>query len=58
LLAQLTRTLTAPDLCLVHLLKGVILRLIAHPEEHMVPDPKESPIPIKAADESALKSFL
>ncbi len=45
------------DWCLVHLLKGVILRLIAHPEAHMIPDPPESPIPINAADESALASF-
>lgn len=44
-------------MCLAHLLKGVILRLIAHPEEHMFPDPKESQIPIKAADEAAIESF-
>lgn len=46
-----------PDYCLAHLLRGIILRFIAHPEPHVVPRPKKSPIPQDEADEQALISF-
>ncbi|GJN90607.1 hypothetical protein Rhopal_003619-T1 [Rhodotorula paludigena] len=45
------------DYCLAHLLRGIILRFIAHPEPHVVPRPKKSPIPQDEADEQALISF-
>ncbi|TNY22156.1 hypothetical protein DMC30DRAFT_393124 [Rhodotorula diobovata] len=45
------------DYCLAHLLRGIILRFIAHPEPHVVARPKESPIPVDEADEQALISF-
>ncbi|BGP48328.1 hypothetical protein JCM10450v2_004200 [Rhodotorula kratochvilovae] len=45
------------DYCLAHLLRGIILRFIAHPDPHVVVRPKESPIPIEEADEQALISF-
>lgn len=45
------------DYCLAHLLRGIILRFIAHPEPHVVPRPKQSQIPVQEADEQALISF-
>ncbi|GAA6018293.1 hypothetical protein JCM11491_005144 [Sporobolomyces phaffii] len=45
------------DYCLAHFLRGVILRFIAHPEEHVVVRPEKSQIPIDEADEQALISF-
>ncbi|GAA6051719.1 hypothetical protein JCM3770_002699 [Rhodotorula araucariae] len=45
------------DYCLAHLLRGIILRFIAHPDPHVVVRPKECPIPIEEADEQALISF-
>ncbi|ORY90242.1 hypothetical protein BCR35DRAFT_299838 [Leucosporidium creatinivorum] len=45
------------DYCLAHLLRGIILHFIAHPEPHVKPRPAESPIPVKEADEQALISF-
>lgn len=45
------------DYCLAHLLRGIILRFIAHPESHTKPRPAKSPIPVKEADEQAFISF-
>jgi len=45
------------DYCLAHLLRGIILRFIAHPEAHTSPRPAKSPIPVKEADEQALISL-
>ncbi|GAA5897205.1 hypothetical protein JCM8208_003754 [Rhodotorula glutinis] len=45
------------DYCLAHLLRGIILRFISHPEPHVVARPEESPIPVDEADEQALISF-
>lgn len=45
------------DYCLAHLLRGVILRFIAHPEPHAKVDLARSPIPVAEADEQALISF-
>lgn len=45
------------DYCLAHLLRGIILRFIAHPESHTKPRPAKSPIPVKEADEQAMISF-
>lgn len=59
LLDRLDRTLTGSttDYCLAHLLRGIILRFIAHPESHTKPRPAKSPIPVKEADEQAMISF-
>ncbi|GAA6038616.1 hypothetical protein JCM8097_009449 [Rhodosporidiobolus ruineniae] len=45
------------DFCLAHLLRGIILRFMAHPEPHVNSRPKDSPIPVEEADEQALISF-
>lgn len=45
------------DYCLAHLLRGVILRFIAHPEPHAKVNPPNSPIPINEANEQAMISF-
>lgn len=56
--ARANPALAAPaDYCLAHLLRGIILRFISHPEPHVVARPEESPIPIDEADEQALISF-
>lgn len=45
------------DYCLAHLLRGIVLRFIAHPEAHTVARPVKSQIPTKEADEQALISY-
>ncbi|SCV68621.1 BQ2448_742 [Microbotryum intermedium] len=45
------------DYCLAHLLRGIVLHFIAHPQPHVDPRPKKSQIPPKEADEQALISF-
>ncbi|KAK4705315.1 tetratricopeptide repeat protein 39, partial [Phenoliferia sp. Uapishka_3] len=45
------------DFCLAHLLRGIILRFIVHPEPYVELRPAESQIPISEADEQALVSF-
>lgn len=41
------------DYCLAHLLRAIILRCIAHPDQYAVVRPAESPIPTEEADEQA-----
>lgn len=45
------------DYCLAHFLRGVVLRLIAHPAPHTKAKPLKSPIPLREADEQAMISF-
>ena len=45
------------DYCLAHLLRGIVLRFIAHPDGHTKPVPAESQIPVREADEQALISY-
>ena len=45
------------DYCLAHLLRGIVLRFIAHPEKHTVARPAKSPIPVQEADEQAMISY-
>ena len=45
------------DFCLAHLLRAIVLRFIAHPEPHTVPQPAKSPIPIAEADAQAMISI-
>ncbi|KDE04974.1 hypothetical protein MVLG_04622 [Microbotryum lychnidis-dioicae p1A1 Lamole] len=45
------------DYCLAHLLRGIVLHFIAHPQPHVDPRPRKSQIPVKEADEQALISF-
>ena len=45
------------DYCLAHLLRGIVLRYIAHPEVHTVARPAKSPIPVQEADEQAMISY-
>ncbi|GAA5867941.1 hypothetical protein JCM3774_004731 [Rhodotorula dairenensis] len=45
------------DFCLAHMLRGVILRVMAHPEAYVKQRPAEPPIPIGQADAEALRSF-
>jgi hypothetical protein len=49
--------LNTTDYCLAHLLRGICLHFIAHPQEHVVANPSKSQIPVKEADEQALISF-
>ncbi|GAA95974.1 uncharacterized protein L969DRAFT_90212 [Mixia osmundae IAM 14324] len=45
------------DFCYAHFFRGVLLRLIAHPEPHHVVRPAECPIAPEEADTQALVSF-
>lgn len=45
------------DYALAHLLRGIILRFIAHPEPHIPCRPAKSQIPVKEADEQAMISL-
>ncbi|BGP12355.1 hypothetical protein JCM10213v2_000271 [Rhodosporidiobolus nylandii] len=45
------------DYALAHLLRGIILRYIAHPEAHVKNRPEKSHIPLEEADSQALRSF-
>ncbi|KAM0755093.1 hypothetical protein T439DRAFT_309959 [Meredithblackwellia eburnea MCA 4105] len=45
------------DFCLAHLLRGIILRFIAHPEPYTKPRPEKPQIPVKEADEQAMISY-
>lgn len=45
------------DYCLAHFLRGIVLRLIAHPANFTKVKPLKSPIPTKEADEQAMISF-
>ncbi|KAH8914915.1 hypothetical protein BT69DRAFT_1310518 [Atractiella rhizophila] len=45
------------DFCVAHLLRGIILHFIAHPDSHTRPDPPESQIPVAEADEQAQISY-
>ncbi|GAA5986682.1 hypothetical protein JCM11641_001361 [Rhodosporidiobolus odoratus] len=45
------------DYALAHFLRGVIYRLIAHPEPHVKNDPEAPPVLPEQADEQALSSF-
>ncbi|KWU46897.1 hypothetical protein RHOSPDRAFT_31719 [Rhodotorula sp. JG-1b] len=45
------------DFCLAHMLRGVVLRVMAHPEPYVKQRPAQPPIPIAEADAEALHSF-
>ncbi|KAK4050437.1 hypothetical protein OIV83_003507 [Microbotryomycetes sp. JL201] len=45
------------DYCLAHLLRGIILHFMSHPQPHVVPRPAKCQIPVKEAEEQALISF-
>ncbi|BGP52632.1 hypothetical protein JCM8202v2_000188 [Rhodotorula sphaerocarpa] len=45
------------DFCLAHMLRGVIYRVMAHPEPYVVVRPPEPPVPTDIADSEAARSF-
>ncbi|KAG0662948.1 hypothetical protein C6P46_003036 [Rhodotorula mucilaginosa] len=45
------------DFCLAHMLRGVILRVMAHPEPYVKQRPAKPPIPVEEANTEALRSF-
>ncbi|GAA5981347.1 hypothetical protein JCM10908_004077 [Rhodotorula pacifica] len=45
------------DFCLAHMLRGVILRIMAHPEEYVRQRPAKPPIAVAEAGAEAFRSF-
>ncbi|KAK4049606.1 hypothetical protein OIO90_005365 [Microbotryomycetes sp. JL221] len=45
------------DYCLAHMMRGIVLHFMAHPQPHVVPRPSKCQIPVKEAEEQALISF-